>query len=203
MYFRKEYSFLSNMYHSPFTINGTHFKTVEHFYQSNKTENLYEKALIINAEKPTAAKAFGKKCHLVDYWSVNYMLAVMKLGIRYKFENHLELQTKLLAITEPIIEDNDWGDTFWGICNGYGINYLGKLLTEYKTELEIEIKVDNLLEEKAVFKYNSGKGALLCDNCKVIIKEGKHYSEEEKMALKGNYFLPKQYCEKCKEERII
>lgn len=200
MFFRKKYAFLSNMYMSPFTLDGINFKTVEHFYQSQKTENIYEKALIINANNPVAAKAFGKKCHLVDYWTIEYRLTVMRLAIKYKFRNNDSLKKKLLAIKEPIIEDNDWNDTFWGMHNGYGLNYLGKLLEEYKTRLEIRIKNYKLSQERATFKFNNGRGALLCDNCKVIIKEGKDYNEIEEKALSNNYFLPKQYCKKCKGE---
>jgi predicted NAD-dependent protein-ADP-ribosyltransferase YbiA (DUF1768 family) len=34
-----------------------------------------------------------------------------------------------------LIEGNDWGDTFWGVCGGKGNNFLGKLLMEVRKEL--------------------------------------------------------------------
>ena len=51
---------------------------------------------------------------------------------------------------------------------------------------------------KAIFKFNGGHGALLCSKCKVIIKTGWKFTEEEKMAIKGKANLPAQYCDKCK-----
>lgn len=33
---------------------------------------------------------------------------------------------------EQLVEGNTWGDTFWGVCNGKGKNYLGALLMEIR-----------------------------------------------------------------------
>lgn len=49
----------------------------------------------------------------------------------------------------------------------------------------------------AIFKYNGGQGALLCSKCRVIIKKGKDFTDEEKKAMKGKITLPPQYCKKC------
>jgi len=54
-------------------------------------------------------------------------------------------------------------------------------------------------DEKAIFKFNSGHGALLCSKCKVIIKTGKDFTEEEIKAIKGKIDMPPQYCAKCKK----
>jgi len=53
---------------------------------------------------------------------------------------------------------------------------------------------------KAVFKFNSGYGALLCSKCHVIIKTGQKMTEKEWKALRGEIDLPPQYCEKCKSK---
>ena len=54
--------------------------------------------------------------------------------------------------------------------------------------------------EKAIVKFNSGAGALLCSGCRVIIKTGKDYTEEERQYAVGDLeYLPPQYCEKCKD----
>ena len=54
--------------------------------------------------------------------------------------------------------------------------------------------------EKAIFKYNGGLGALLCSKCRVIIKTGKDFTEEEIKAIKGKVDMPPQYCDKCKNK---
>jgi hypothetical protein len=54
-------------------------------------------------------------------------------------------------------------------------------------------------KERAIVKFNGGLGALLCSKCRVIIKIGKDFNEEELKYIKGeiNYLDP-QYCEQCK-----
>ena len=51
--------------------------------------------------------------------------------------------------------------------------------------------------EKAIVKFNNGNLALLCSGCRVIIKEGKDFSYQEKKFVQGDMYLPPQYCEKC------
>lgn len=53
---------------------------------------------------------------------------------------------------------------------------------------------------KAMFVFNGGHGALLCSKCRVIIKTGWKFTEEEKMAIKGKIKLPAQYCDNCKSK---
>ena len=53
--------------------------------------------------------------------------------------------------------------------------------------------------EKAKFKFNDGKSALLCTNCNKIIKEGFQFVEIEFKALKGEVILPPYYCKECKK----
>ena len=51
--------------------------------------------------------------------------------------------------------------------------------------------------EKAIVKFNGGKLALLCSKCRVIIKEGKDFSYQEKQYVHGDMYLPPQYCDQC------
>lgn len=54
------------------------------------------------------------------------------------------------------------------------------------------------MKDKANFKYNGGRGALICSECKVILKTGESFTEEEIAAIKGHQFLEAQYCLRCK-----
>jgi hypothetical protein len=57
----------------------------------------------------------------------------MRELITLKFADK-ELRKKLLATGESYLEEtNTWRDTFWGVCNGVGENWLGKLLMEERT----------------------------------------------------------------------
>ena len=52
--------------------------------------------------------------------------------------------------------------------------------------------------DKSIIKFNGGRLALLCSGCRVIIKEGKDFSKEELMYVKGDLqYLPPQKCGEC------
>ncbi len=53
------------------------------------------------------------------------------------------------------------------------------------------------IEDKCIIKFNNGLGAILCSKCRTIIKTGVDFSEEEKMAMRGNFELPAQFCRNC------
>lgn len=54
-----------------------------------------------------------------------------------KYSQHPELKERLLATKDIFLEeDNDWGDTEWGVCNGYGKNRLGKILMLVRRDLQ-------------------------------------------------------------------
>jgi hypothetical protein len=55
---------------------------------------------------------------------------------------------------------------------------------------------------KAIFKFNGGRGALLCSNCSVIIKTGKDFTEQEWAALRGEGDINSVYCDKCKDKVV-
>ena len=55
--------------------------------------------------------------------------------------------------------------------------------------------------KRAIFKLNGGRGAILCSSCRVIIKTGTDFSEEEKLAMMGEYELVEQFCSKCQQSK--
>ena len=54
------------------------------------------------------------------------------------------------------------------------------------------------MKNKCIFKYNGGLLAILCSECKVIIKEGKDFTKEELLACQNKKYLKPQYCQQCK-----
>jgi ribA/ribD-fused uncharacterized protein len=126
--FEGEYAFLSNFYHAPMTIGTNTFNTVEHGYQAAKAENEELAQKILNCATPAEAKKLGRKCKLDSNWE-NEKLGNMIALVLAKFDQHPDLMQKLLDTGEAeLIEGNWWGDTYWGVCNGIGQNYLGRLL---------------------------------------------------------------------------
>lgn len=141
--FKKDpYTFLSNFY--PCKIMDIDFPyieypSVEYAYQAAKFDNYKDRYLISKLDTPSKAKRFGKKANLSNNWDLR-KVEIMKEFIYQKFNNNLELKKKLLLTDGyELIEDNWWGDTFWGICNGKGINTLGKILMEIREKLKLQL----------------------------------------------------------------
>jgi len=128
MKFRGEYGFLSNFY----SCNVAGYPSNEHFFQAMKTEDPEERELIRLATTPGKAKRLGRKVTLRADWD-EIRLEVMEWGLRKKFSDP-RLFEMLRSIEGDIVEDNNWNDTFWGICDGVGRNELGKLLMKIRDE---------------------------------------------------------------------
>lgn len=70
-----------------------------------------------------------------EWFSKN--LDIMRQCLRSKFYLTLDLACSLLDTRGKYLEEtNYWGDTFWGVCDGVGENWMGKLLMEVRAEVE-------------------------------------------------------------------
>ena len=59
--------------------------------------------------------------------------------VRYKFRHSNKLKFLLLKTEdELLVEENSWGDTYWGKCKGKGQNKLGKILMRVRDEIREE-----------------------------------------------------------------
>ena len=133
--FHKEYDFLSNFYEHPIVADHFKYQTLEHAFQAAKTEHVKEKIAIAAAKTPGKAKRLGKKVTLIPHWD-DKKIGIMRELVRKKFEHKKLRQLLLQTDDRPLIESNNWGDTFWGICKGRGQNNLGKILEEVRKEIQ-------------------------------------------------------------------
>jgi ribA/ribD-fused uncharacterized protein len=127
-----EYDWLSNMYPCNVRFMGKTYKCGESAFQMMKCRFDADKEVFTRLNG-FLAKKHGRNVALVEGWNED-KVSVMANVLRAKFDNPL-LKEKLMDLTDPIVEDNYWNDTFWGVCNGRGRNMLGKLLTELREEL--------------------------------------------------------------------
>ena len=51
---------------------------------------------------------------------------------------------------------------------------------------------------RAIFKFNNGDAALICNKCRKIIKTYQDFTPKEIYAYSYGIALPPQYCDKCK-----
>jgi ribA/ribD-fused uncharacterized protein len=138
-----DYAFLSNFYPSPIVLPQWHAaagqtaQTVEHAFQSAKTEAPHEARMILAANSPGVAKRLGRRVAIRDGWDegrVSIMLGLLRL----KFALHSDLSLQLLNTRYAyLVEGNTWGDYFWGQVDGRGSNMLGKLLMLVRAELDV------------------------------------------------------------------
>ena len=126
--FRGEFYFLSNMYPASVTIQffgePVTFTCAEAAYQASKCPERVQEFTGIDGY---AAKALGKTVQMApgfEYGKVQIMQEI----VTAKFLQNPELMDKLQRTTGPLIEENNWGDTFWGCVNGKGENHLGLIL---------------------------------------------------------------------------
>jgi ribA/ribD-fused uncharacterized protein len=132
--FHGQYRWLSNFYASPVMYEGLLYPTVEHAFAAAKTLHPVLREQIRTAETPGRAKRLGRKAVLRAGWD-EMRVDVMKNLLIEKF-GHEPFTSMLLNTGEAYLEEaNDWGDKFWGTCEGVGYNTLGWLLMHVRDEL--------------------------------------------------------------------
>jgi N-glycosidase YbiA len=133
--FAGEYRFLSNFYPATVVFEGLTYPDSEHAYQSAKTLDMNDRRRIAELPTPAEAKHAGEALqYRADWAQVKYQ--VMLDCVRDKFNRNPELREKLLATGDAYLEEgNTWGDQIWGVYQGKGTNWLGKILMKVRAEL--------------------------------------------------------------------
>lgn len=126
-----EYRFLSNFHPARVYFDGLSFPTSEHAYQAAKAEDLTDRIpFTCKFGNMTAAqsKKEGRSLKIRKDWEdVKY--DIMAAIVFDKFYRNLDLRAKLLETGQKYLEElNHWNDFTWGVCNGKGKNWLGKIL---------------------------------------------------------------------------
>lgn len=143
--FNGRWSFLSNFYPCLIYHQGLEYKSVEAFYVSMKIDSdqiingkYYTsgdfREMISKLDNPGLIKKIGQKVKLRKDWD-SKKLEYMNWAVREKFKDESLKEMLLLTGDQEIIEENYWGDTFWGVCKGKGQNHLGKILMKVRDEL--------------------------------------------------------------------
>ena len=133
--FSGEYRFLSNFWQAKIAHDGIDYPTTEHAFQASKTLDFHKRWEISQLDTPGQAKRAGRKVRMRPDWEQVKDQIMLELTI-LKFVNHQGLKRELFATgTAELLEGNDWGDTYWGICNGVGENLLGEILMLVRGQL--------------------------------------------------------------------
>lgn len=137
--FRGPYSFLSNFYCSPMTIDGQVYHSVEGYFQSMKCINPDDQEITRKLRSPLHAKRYARCCPIRLDW--DYVKQdVMYRALCVKFSNPHLRERLLRTGTATLMEGNTWHDNYWGSCvcakcGNSGRNELGKLLMQVRSEI--------------------------------------------------------------------
>lgn len=142
--FHGKHAFLSNFHPSPITFEGITYPTVEHAFQAAKTKDLGTRQKIADKDTPGKAKrAGGRRGIIKDFnfeeWETR-KISVMRRLIILKFQDP-DLRSALINTEDqPLIEGNNWNDTFWGVSlkTDKGQNHLGKILEQVRALIKQE-----------------------------------------------------------------
>jgi|SRR6185503_6783802 len=132
-----KYRWLSNFAPVNVLLDGVLYPTVEHAYQAAKTEDTNERLSIYDCDSPGGAKRLGRKVTLRSDWE-SVKVDVMNDLLQQKFRQPQYRLQLLQTGDATIVEGNNWGDSYWGVCRGEGQNMLGKIIMRVREELLAE-----------------------------------------------------------------
>lgn len=135
-------NWFSNMlpFDRPLVVDGITYFTVENFYQASKIE-AYRRELRVEIasmsphKSKTCFRREPDKFVVMNDWTTGRKLRTMRYALNWKFLEGTAWHEKLMQTqADPIVEFNNWGDTFWGwdIKKETGLNHLGKILMEMR-----------------------------------------------------------------------
>lgn len=130
------FRWLSNFYllDTPIIYEDMQYPSAEHAYQAAKSLDRHVRQKISEIKLSRDVKSFAKTIILRDDWEKN-KLFVMTDIVTLKFHD-INLRSKLLNTGSLYLEEtNSWGDTYWGVCDGRGENYLGKILMMIRSDI--------------------------------------------------------------------
>lgn len=127
--FTGEYRWLSNFYVDP--QDGF---CVEKHYQAQKHVRPEDRRPFGREVTPSQAKRMGKRIPLRPDWD-SVKCEIMLQLLRRKFSSPVLASWLKDTGDAELVEGNYWGDTYWGVCRGVGLNMLGKLLMQVRKEL--------------------------------------------------------------------
>ncbi len=142
-----ELGYLANYSNHGFTKNGVFYKTVEHYYQSEKFDEPEIKKRIISAETPKEASNIGRDRSLRRKDNFKEMKnKVMFDGILEKFRQNRDIAYKLIETRNRMIAEATVDEYYWGIGKDKsGKNVIGGILVKVRERIKREI-LDNIIK---------------------------------------------------------
>jgi ribA/ribD-fused uncharacterized protein len=142
----ESYGCFSNFSHHSIFLDGTTWRTVEHYFQANKFIDSEKRFAFQMAGSPRIAAQIGRdrSSQLRSDWE-EIKVSVMRKAVKAKIMRHSDVRETLLNTGDAIIIEHTTRDSYWGDgSNGTGKNMLGKIYMEIRTELTQNGNFDEL-----------------------------------------------------------
>lgn len=134
--FEGQYSCFSNFYLRSVLYKEKRYRTKEHAFQCQKTTNQKDFDYVFKALSPYQAKKRAREIKIKGTWEESKRAIMHDIVLEF-FKEWSDLRKILLDTgDQELIEGNDYYDTYWGVCNGKGQNWLGKILMLVRDELK-------------------------------------------------------------------
>ena len=132
--FFDEYRYLSNFEVAEVVFEGVKYPSTENAYQAAKSIDPEVRKKFVNIT-PSESKKLGRQIQIREDWEqVKYR--VMYEIVFDKFTRHSKLGDLLLETGDRYLEEtNHWSDKIWGVCDGVGTNWLGKILMDVRNQI--------------------------------------------------------------------
>ena len=142
-----ELGYLANYSNHGFTKNGIFYKTVEHYYQSEKFDNSEVRERIINAPTPKEASNIGRDRSNIRKENFKEIKnQVMFDGILEKFRQNRDIAYRLIETRNKRIAEATIDEYYWGIGKDKsGKNVIGDILVKVRERIKREI-LDNIIK---------------------------------------------------------
>ena len=145
--------YLANYSKHGFYKNGVYYKTVEHYYQSEKFADEDIKNKIINAATPKEASNIGrdrKNIRIPNFKKIKN--DVMYDGIYEKFSQNPDIRAKLIETGNEEIREMTVNEYYWGVGSDLsGANNVGKILMKVREKVKEDVlnkMIDNCRGKK-------------------------------------------------------
>ena len=162
--FQGTYRWLSNFAECKIILNQYTYNSVEHAYQSAKSNLKSWKEFCSTTNSPAIVKKHSKNIKLSKNWN-NIKVNIMRECLLQKYYQEPYKSLLLKTGNSYIQEGNTWNDAFWGVdlYTNTGQNILGKLIMEIRTHLEEKEKqmpCDFLIYDFATLDTNSSSAII-------------------------------------------
>lgn len=129
--FRGPFAFLSTFAATPINYGGAIYASAQHLLSALMTTDKSMREKIRQAPGPAEAMKLAKSFVPRPDWE-KIKLDVMREVMKRKFQLP-DLRAKLITTKgRELINANTYHDTFWGVCNGEGENWLGRIIQEVR-----------------------------------------------------------------------